>query len=336
MTRQRTFVLLFGLVVTVATLWLALKEADLQQLWEILIGVDLVIILPLIVIYSIHFIFKAHRWQLLLRPIYQPTFAQTWHPMMIGFFANNLLPAHLGEFVRMYFGARLFSLKYSQVLTSMVLERLFDLLIVLLIMGGALSLGGMLPPLLQSAGKAIIGVAVLGFMIAWLMVHRISLVIHITQKLLFFIPHRFRDSVLHQLSVGATGLAAVSKPSLLLAITFSSLIQWLLVGGMIAITFHSIGLELPISAALITLVATVFAVSLPSSPGFFGPIQLAFVLALAPYEVNETSAVAASIVFHFIVWSYVNIMGLISMTRLGVRPQELDKDAQVAMDMAEK
>ena len=63
--------------------------------------------------------------------------------MMIGFMGNNLLPAHLGEFIRMFLGARLLKLAPSQLLATLVLERMFDFTAVLVFFAwGAIVLPG--------------------------------------------------------------------------------------------------------------------------------------------------------------------------------------------------
>ena len=49
---------------------------------------------------TIHYWLKAMRWCDLLAPVYETRTAEAYPVMMTGFFANNFLPAHLGEFVR--------------------------------------------------------------------------------------------------------------------------------------------------------------------------------------------------------------------------------------------
>lgn len=332
MKRQRATIVIIGLLVSIVTLWLALKGTDIRQIGNILMTIEPLTLIPIILAYTLHFMLKAHRWQILLRPIAQLGFWQAWHPMVIGYFANNILPAHLGEFVRMYLGARFFSLKSTQVLSSLILERLFDFLVVLTIMGSALYAGAMLPPLMHTAGLVTLVIALGGLIFSLLLGTHLKLISSAVRRLIFFLPQRLKEMIVQQLQSIASGVQAVARPSLLSGIILSSILQWALVGAMLIFTFEAVGLELPLSAAFITLVATVFAVSLPSSPGFFGPLQLAFVLVLSPYGVDEANAIAASIVFHLIMWVYVNIVGIISMWRMGLYPMELGLDAQIALD----
>ena len=82
----------------------------------------------------------------------QTNAATIFTPMMIGFFANNILPARLGEFVRMYLGARSLNLSNSQVLATIIMERVFDILTIVIYLGIAILLDHNTPPLLLSAG----------------------------------------------------------------------------------------------------------------------------------------------------------------------------------------
>jgi uncharacterized protein (TIRG00374 family) len=102
-----------------------------------------------------------------------------------------------------------------------------------------------------------------------------------------------------------------------------SLLQWILVGLAIYAALMSVGIDISLSGAVVTLAATVLAVSLPAAPGFFGTIQLAFVLALIPYGVSESDALAGSVIFHIISYLYVMLSGVIALHQLNMRISDL-------------
>ena len=105
-----------------------------------------------------------------------------------------------------------------------------------------------------------------------------------------------------------------------------SLLQWMLVGLAIYAALRSVGVEIEIAGIVVTLAAMVLAVSLPAAPGFFGTIQLAFVLALVPYGVSENDALAGSVIFHIISYIYVMISGVIALQQLNIRVTQLRSD----------
>ena len=106
-----------------------------------------------------------------------------------------------------------------------------------------------------------------------------------------------------------------------------SLLQWLLVGIAVYAALQSVVVEISMAAAIVTLAAIVLAVSLPAAPGFFGTIQLAFVLALMPYGVSEGDALAGSIIFHIISYSLVMISGVVALQQLNMRVSDIRHSA---------
>ena len=65
---------------------------------------------------------------------------------------------------------------------------------------------------------------------------------------------------------------------------------------------------------------------LSAAPGFFGTVQLAFVLALVPYGVSESDALAGFVIFHVISYFYVMISGVIALHQLNMSVTELRRD----------
>ncbi|MCK5365246.1 MAG: flippase-like domain-containing protein, partial [Gammaproteobacteria bacterium] len=113
------------LVVAITALLLgyALWKVDLEALGEVLAGADYRFVVPFLVILTLFFWIKAWRWAVILEPLGRYSVRQVTPAMMIGFAANNVLPAHLGELVRSFWFARRYRQSASAVLVSQVLER---------------------------------------------------------------------------------------------------------------------------------------------------------------------------------------------------------------------
>jgi glycosyltransferase 2 family protein len=320
---KRILLLASGIGISLLALWIALQGTDLRLSLARVAGADIRWLLLLLVLYGGHFWLKAMRWQLILRPVVQVTIRQAWPPMMLGFFANNILPAHLGEFVRMFAGARQFNMSSTQVLASLLLERLLDLAAVLSILGVLLITGSQLSSTFSNLGYGILILVITGFLIAILYALQGRFVARLVSLCLFFLSPGLRTRVLGHVESGAEGLVAILKPGLFLKIALLSIGQWLLMGLIIQLAFMSIETVVDLGVAFLTLVATVFAVTLPSSPGFFGSIQAAFVVAASSADVPRDVALSASIVFHLATWLFVNVVGLVALQRLGMSWSDL-------------
>jgi hypothetical protein len=284
------------------------------------------------VAYGLYYWIKAVRWRLLLMPIKESTSRALFRPMMIGFFGNNVLPAHLGEFVRMYLGARQLELRNSEVLATIVLERMFDFLAVVVFLGVVLLVGRDVPENLVTIGY-VTGIVGIAFMIvAGLYVTWTPRFLATVRRLAFFLPARLRTAGLHQLEVGAMGLQSLRRWPLLFGVVVTSVVQWGFMGLTVYASLLAVGLDVRFSPAFVVLAATTFGVTLPAAPGFLGTVQAAYVVALAPYRVSRSQAFAASAFFHVPTYLAVTLLGLWLLRGTGYGVAEIQREAESAAD----
>ena len=110
-------------------------------------------------------------------------------------------------------------------------------------------------------------------------------------------------------------------------IAVTSLLQWLINGLSIYVALWSFGVRLSPQTSLVVMGVVAVAVTIPSSPGFFGVIQGAFVLSLEPLGVAKADAFAASIYYHISQYIPVTLIGLYYLNRSGLRLGELNRSA---------
>ena len=123
-----------GIAVSVFFMALLFRKIDFNQLWEALVRVDYRYILLAVVCTFISYFLRAVRWHYLLIPEKRIPLSSLYPATIIGYMANNLLPARLGEFVRAFVLAQREGLKTSAVFASLVIDRLFDGFTVMLIL----------------------------------------------------------------------------------------------------------------------------------------------------------------------------------------------------------
>jgi uncharacterized protein (TIRG00374 family) len=298
-----------ALLVTCATLSYALWDVDFGQLWEVLRNGNSWIFLPFLALLSIFFLLNALRWSLMLRPFGRFSVGQVTPSMMIGFAGNNVLPLRLGELIRTVIFARELRQSRTGVLMTLVLERALDVLGILLVYVAGLSLIDSVPPAFRmSALVAAPGFVVLASFLLlflrfprrarqiWGTVSR-SLSSRIAERGIIYIGH------LEQ------GLQSLKSPALATALVAISLLRWMLAAAMAWLCVLSYGPAVSLGLAMVVVGVAALAVSLPSAPGFIGPIQAAFVLALTPFGVSQEVAFAASAMFLLGHWVPVTAVG---------------------------
>lgn len=332
---KKRLLILTGVAVSVLFLWLSLRSTNFREVGEALSRANVWMGIPLLVAYMLYYWVKAIRWRMLLLPMKDTTAREVFSPMMIGFMGNNILPAHLGEFIRMYLGARALRLRQTLVLATIVLERLFDFLAVVFFLGVALIFSRSVSDMLVRTGYAVAasGLIILIIAIAYATwTERFLSAIH---RISSFLPDKLRQFVLPKLETVALGLHAMKHPRLLVGVVVTSILQWALVGVCIYVSLLAVDIGAQFSSVFVVLAAMAFGVTLPAAPGFFGTIQLAFVVALTPFDVKEGDAVAASVFFHILTYVSVTLLGIVLLRRMGYKLSELQHVGEAADERVE-
>jgi len=325
--RRHLLGFIIGILVSILCLVIALWGIEWDQIWEGFQKANYFTLPILMVLLFSVFWLKAIRWRLLLQPLRKFQTQEVVPPLMIGFMGNNLLPAHLGELIRIFVLGREFSLPKAAVFSSVVLERIFDTAVILLFLVLSLFLVEELPSWVSTT---IFFVSILaGLIILFLAVYLFwtKRLIHATRRVFSFLPERFGRKLTETMEAGVLGLASMQSGGLVFWIVVTSVLQWVLMAGMVYVSLWSFGLHLPLFASVVIIGVSALGVSIPSVPGFFGIIQLSFWVILQGFGVDKGDAFASSIYFHLSNYIPVTLVGLYYLNRRGLQLWQFDKAA---------
>src|SRR4051812_35245938 len=118
--------LLFGVTVSGVCLYIAFKGLSLRAILDALQEAHFSWVLLAMGVYCFGFAFRTLRWKGLLKPVCSVKAPQLLAPLIIGFFANNILPFRMGEFVRAHVAGQKFGISRTSSLATIVVERIFD------------------------------------------------------------------------------------------------------------------------------------------------------------------------------------------------------------------
>lgn len=114
-------------------LFLAFKGQDMNKLVDDLLGADYRWVLASSVACLLSHVFRAMRWNMLIKPLdHQPKLRNTFAAVMIGYLANLALP-RLGEVSKCAALSRSEKIPANQLIGTMLIERIFDFLMLLLV-----------------------------------------------------------------------------------------------------------------------------------------------------------------------------------------------------------
>jgi uncharacterized protein (TIRG00374 family) len=256
---------------------------------------------------------------------------------------NNLLPARIGEFLSAYALSRTEPIPIVASFASLVIERVFDAVLVIVLLFIAASMPGH-PDVIAFDGFSMTGAArgaalfvgVIIIVLAGLVLFP-RRAVAVLERLASFLPRSFRRPLIDGLEAFLEGVAMLRDPKLLLRTTWWSVVLWVFNGVGCWIAFRAFGMDLPFSAAIFLQSAIALAVSIPSGPGFFGVYQGAASLVLHDmWGMPLDSALAFAIGFHLAGFIPVTLIGLYYAWRTGLSLGEVRQSEEIVEEAVEE
>jgi uncharacterized protein (TIRG00374 family) len=284
MTRNRVFIALVGLVSSAVFLWLAVRDADPDEVRDALGDADIGLVLLAVVAFMFGYLLQATRWRKIAAT--PQVGVRRFYEMVLGGLAcNNVLPIRIGEVVRAGWLSREAPMPGGRALGTVALDRACDVIALALF----LVIGLLAVPTPTWLRNMIVGAAILVVLIVAALVFarlytrsrgrdrrergRIRRIVRDTIDFLGEPIGRHRAAMWLALSIGAWTIGAV-------AVYFVA---------------RSVGVDLEPLEAVFVASALALGVAIPSSPGYIGTYQLIAVESLGLLDVDESQALAFAI-----------------------------------------
>ena len=223
---------------------------------------------------------RSERWRVLLRPVGDvplwPTIAATF----IGFGANAVLPLRLGELVRPAFLSRRVGIALSPTISSIVLERIFDTLLVICCFLGV-GVVYEVPETLRKGAYLLGAAAGGGLVVLILMARHRQAAERILRRVLDVLPARVGNALWSIADGLLRGLGGLTDLRIVVLVLVYSVILWSMITLTYTLSFLAMDVQIPLLAgSLVTVVVVAASVFLPQAPGFVGTWQAGCVFAL--------------------------------------------------------
>ena len=304
-----------GILISSVGLYYAFRHIDGGDFWSTLLQAQLGYAIPFLALLVIFYGLKVHRWQILLASTdRKPKLSVLVGPMTIGFAANNLLPFRVGELIRLILASRSTGINKSAVLGSLVVERIFDLIAILLL--GAFSLSGLARrqhhlPYETHFATAAFALLLLIFLSAL----NSQKVLRLFKFAFKPLPARARRYLEASMDSIEPIMIAVRSPWRITIVLLSSLLQWGILCLTILLSCMALGVHIPLAGSVYVMILITIGISLPSTPGFIGIIEYCFVLGLSAFDVPGEQALAAAIFYHVLTWLSITSAGTVFLRR---------------------
>jgi len=331
--------IILGLVVSISALYLAFRNVPFKDLITYFSSINYVWILPAVAVIFLSFVLRAYRWKIILESAGKIRFWQSFHPLMIGFMINCILPGRVGEIARPAILQKKERIPFSTGIATVAAERVFDVGILIILFTILLATIQIDSDIDIVFGKYHLNRATLmaagqgTFKLLSLLIGGIALVVFSKTRnvinglikkiprMLFFagpdlkikIQKKICDPMVSFVENFASGFTLIKYPIKMCACIGLSVFIW----GLAAYSYYLVslgcpGIELTYIEITAVMIIICFFIALPSVPGFWGIWEAGGVFALLLFGVSSKEAAGFTLVNHAIQIFPVILIGIIS------------------------
>ncbi len=270
-------------------------------------------------------------------------FWQAFHPLMIGFAINFILPGRIGEVARPVILQKKSRVPFETGLATVGIERIFDIVLLLGLFVILLYTVQIDPEItitfsgynLNCDTLLMIGtgffklIMLLLFSIVFISLEPCRLFVYrlisVIPEKLFFVPEKLAQGLIRGIDGFVSGLALIRHPKQILLCFGLSVLLWMISG----ISYYILALGSPgmahVSFMQMTAVMVIisFFIALPSVPGFWGLWEAGGLFGLSLFGVSGGDSAGFALSSHVVQMFPVIITGLVSALVINVKIREV-------------
>ncbi|MCX8045133.1 MAG: flippase-like domain-containing protein [Desulfobacterota bacterium] len=302
--------LVIGLIISGICVFFAVRGINFSEVAASLKSASYGYLVPVIIVVVLGLYLRCYRWGIILRSLASYDQKTLFSIGSIGFMAVCVLPARLGEFARPYLVKRKSGVRMSATMATIIVERVFDLLALMLVLFAVL-LKVSLPPEIFKAGITMLTISFSLFVVLIFLAVKKEFSLNTIERITIALPPRIKQPLLrlaHSFIEGLQMLPDIKKTLYVGALSF---VIWLVVGLSNYVLFFAFSFDLSLINAYAILVVVALGVMLPAAPGFVGTYHYACVLGLTAFGISKSAAFSYAVALHFIQLVPVIMLGLI-------------------------
>jgi uncharacterized protein (TIRG00374 family) len=316
---KKNFFIVFGSLLSLILLIYILNGLDWQAFFQAIKTISLPEVFLGGVIIMINIAIRSLRWNLVAK-LGLDKFKSFWQAANIGYLANIIYPARTGEVLKVIAINKFAPLVFGRAVSSAIIDRMLDMIIV-----GIFTLvviwihGNRIDP---NIGRTVIAI----FILATLVLSLSVIFVDAIKKRVEIWQFKAKwQQKLHELFVhGLEGIQVFRQSKKILIVLILTITVFLLDYFWMWKIMGAFGWDLPFEAGLTVGVFLLLSISIPSAPGFIGVYQMACVLALGLYGIDQTLAVAYSLVLQLITFTIMGIQGMLVTAYCGFNLSQKD------------
>jgi len=291
------------MLISAVALYLAFRKVNLSELLQAFNHLQYWYLIPGVINLTLSVWVRAVRWRYFLNPIKERShLGNLFSATMIGYMANNVFPLRAGEFMRAYAIGKSEAISVSSALATVFLERVLDMLTLVIIMG-ALPLFYTFPgPWMTRTSYLLFAGAAFVIVTCFFVVKNPQRFTQVVSKILRPLPEKVSSRVQKLLGSFVEGFGILERSEHFFTIFGLTVLMWAMYVANIYIfllAFDMVGdYQLPWVASVMLLVLIALGISVPSSPGYVGTFHAVVMYGLMLFKVPQGEALGYAIVLH--------------------------------------
>ena len=324
-----------GVAVSAVFLYLALRGLDLGLVWHHIKTGNYWWLIPSVAIYFFGVWARTWRWHYMLRAIQPIPVGQLFPVVCIGYMGNNIYPARIGELIRAYVLKRKKGVAIGASLATILVERIFDGVVMLLFVFVGLPLAPSIPGdwrrFVIVFSLLFFGALAVFFVVAASPKRAESLYNWFIDRL---VPARFREPVRGFADRFMEGLYFLRSGRDVAMIFVTSLVVWLAETGKYWFVMQAFDFEVSFFVLMLMNGVVNLFTTIPSAPGYIGTFDEPGIEILKAFGVDGNIAGAYTLVLHAALWLPITLLGAYYMWRESLSWTDLSKASQVVREQA--
>lgn len=311
-TRFSRVMVIVSVILAVLFLYLTLHNLDWRIFFVTLKNAQYIYLPAMFLWSSVGFLIRALRLRVLLSSERVLPISNVFWANMAGYLANNILPARAGELVRAAYLARQNNISISYALAVGLVERLMDLIALIVLGSLALSSTGIVSPAFQNALKGVSAMGLIGLTAIFVLpyfgqfANRLIMAFPVLKEI-----YKIKlDHFLQQFLVGLKSLHSFTRVAQFIGLTG---LIWLMDAIGVVLLGYILKIPLQLQQAFVLLAALGLSSAIPSTPGYVGVYQFVAVTTLEPFGISRADALAFILISQILGYTVVGFWGLLSL-----------------------
>ena len=275
-------------------------------------------------------VIRAIRWRYLLNN--DAPWVTIFHIQNIGYLLTSILPLRIGDVARAVLIGSVPPITISRGISTMVVERVLDMLFIIALLPFALSGVETIPVWMRAGAQAMGTAAIIGILVLIIAANQQDRAVGLVERILKYIPFLDTAAWTARADSFLSGLDSLTSLKDAFWLIILTILTWLPIIMAYYATLLAVNLEPTLAMAAFVVSAAALSVALPSSPGQIGVFHAGVIAALQVWGQPEAQAASFAFLYHAMNMAITIGFGIVGIFATGSTFRQVVDSTQAFMN----